>query len=398
MEFQPYAMVSGKKMRRGYTTGSCAAAAVKAAILALTGKNELNIVEIDTPRGWRISIPFEVLLPSIDGSAKCGVIKDGGDDPDATHGLQVCAEVELNDSGHINISTKEGIGIVTKPGLQVEVGQPAINPVPRSMIIKEASEVLPQGKGADILLSVPGGDIIAQKTFNPRLGIIGGISILGTTGIVEPMSEEAWKESLGLELSMLAAQGEKTVVLVPGNYGERFVAENFSIRDALIVRTSNFIGFMLDKCVEYKFENVLLVGHLGKIIKVAAGIFHTHSHVADARAEIVAAYAASLGASTDTVNALLSSNTTEEAVQIIDQENLQDVYPMIAERVAKRCMERSRDLLRIGAVVFSLEKGLLAMDQHAKSILSGCMDEQYLGCIGEQYPEDTTSQELMTHE
>jgi cobalt-precorrin-5B (C1)-methyltransferase len=237
------------------------------------------------------------------------------------------------------------------------------------MILKEVEEVLPSNKGVEITISVPDGREIAKKTFNPRLGIEGGISILGTSGIVEPMSEEAWKESLALELSVLAAAGQKTVVLVPGNYGEKLAAETLHIHRNNIVRTSNFIGFMLDKCVEYGFQKVLLVGHLGKLIKVAAGIFYTHSHTADARAEIMTAYAAAQGADIRSIQALLNSNTTEEAVEILERANINGVYGMITNRISNRCSQRSRELLKVGTVIFTLEKGILAVDDEAKRIL-----------------------------
>ncbi|MBZ4645478.1 MAG: cobalamin biosynthesis protein CbiD [Clostridia bacterium] len=368
MEFQPYAIVNGKKMRRGFTTGSCAAAASKAATMMLIENRDIHSIEIDTPRGWRITLPIQQIERS-SNAVKCCVVKDGGDDPDATHGIHIYASARLIDKEGIVIRAGEGIGTVTRPGLQVEVGQPAVNPVPRQMILKEVGEVLPKGKGVEITLSIPEGVEVAKKTFNPRLGISGGISILGTSGIVEPMSEEAWRESLALELSMLAAAGHKNVVLVPGNYGEQLAIKSLHIHKDIIVRTSNFIGYMLEKCVEYGFEKVLLIGHLGKLVKVAAGIFYTHSHMADARAEIMTAYAAAQGADWDTVKELLNSNTTEEAVQLLEQAGITGIYGMIARRVGERCRQKSGCKLQVGTVIFTLEKGILAMDDTAKSIL-----------------------------
>ncbi|MGE4283637.1 MAG: cobalt-precorrin-5B (C(1))-methyltransferase CbiD [Clostridia bacterium] len=368
MDFQLYKMVNGKKLRRGFTTGSCAAAASKAAVMMLLENKIIESVEIDTPKGWRVSLPIKQ-VEKLDREVRCCVVKDGGDDPDVTHGIEIYAHARLIDSKHIIIKAGEGVGVVTRPGLQVKVGEPAINPVPREMILKEVREVLPEDKGVQITISVPSGQEIGKKTFNPRLGIIGGISILGTTGIVEPMSEEAWKESLALELSMLTAAGHRAVVLVPGNYGEHLAVETLHIDKSIIVRTSNFIGYMIEKCVEYGFERVLMVGHLGKLVKVAAGIFYTHSHTADARAEIVTAYAAAQGADIDTVQALLQSNTTEQAVEILEQAGITGVYDMIANRVSIRCKQKSRDALEVGTIIFTLEKGILSMNKEAKKIL-----------------------------
>ncbi|MCX7923587.1 MAG: cobalt-precorrin-5B (C(1))-methyltransferase CbiD [Clostridia bacterium] len=363
-----YVYINGKKYRKGYTTGSCAAAASKAAaIMLITGK-KISSVEIDTPAGVRLSLNVDDVILS-EGTVKCSIVKDGGDDPDVTNGLKIFAEVKFAGNTGVSVKAGEGIGIVTLPGLKVNVGQPAINPVPMKMILKEVREVLPEDKGVEILLSIPGGEEVAQKTYNPKLGIIGGISILGTKGIVEPMSEEAWKESLALELNMLAAKGARQAVFIFGNYGEDFVNAKLGIENQGIIKISNFVGFMLDKAVENGFEEVVLVGHMGKLVKVAAGIFHTHSRVADARMEILAAYAALEAASQDIIEQIYQCRTTEAASDIIRKKRLERVYNRIVENAAGRCSSYTFNKVRVGAVLFDSANNMLAVDKIAEEIL-----------------------------
>jgi cobalt-precorrin-5B (C1)-methyltransferase len=231
----------------------------------------------------------------------------------------------------------------------------------------------------EILLRVPGGDEVAKRTYNPKLGIVGGISILGTSGIVEPMSEEAWKESLALELKVMAAKGSRQAVFIFGNYGENFVTGQLGMgRDALI-KVSNFVGYMLDKAVENGFESLLLAGHPGKLIKVAAGIFHTHSRVADARMEIMTAYAALEGASQEVLSSIYECKTTEAAMQIMNEKQLKGVYARIASNAARRCTEYTFEKIRVGTVLFDAEDTLLAMDDTAKDMWLNGKDQSQKG-------------------
>ena len=365
---EEYVVVGGKKFRKGYTTGSCAAAASKAAVMMLFSGSVLKEVEIDTPAGVRLVLPVTDASITTD-SAICSVIKDGGDDPDVTTGLKIFAKARRKAGAGIEIHTGEGIGIITLPGLKVQVGHPAINPIPEKMIRKEAGEALPEGMGAEITLWVPGGRETALKTYNPKLGIVGGISILGTSGIVNPMSEEAWKESLALELSMLAAKGKKFAAFIFGNYGENFVSEVLGLNEENVIKISNFVGFMLDKAVEYELERILIIGHLGKLVKVAAGIFHTHSRVADARMEIMAAYAALAGADTATVSLIYACRTTEAAAEIINSNGLEYVYSTIVSNVSKRCSEHVFHKIQIGSILFHQDHTMLAMDENARELL-----------------------------
>ncbi|SDZ13541.1 cobalt-precorrin 5B C1-methyltransferase [Proteiniborus ethanoligenes] len=354
-----YIVKDGKKLRYGYTTGSCAAAAAKAATEILFSKKILDTIEIDTPKGWKLKLKVEE--PSFDNSsATCCVKKDAGDDPDSTDGIKIYAKVTKNQEGEINLTGGTGIGIVTKPGLSVPVGEYAINPVPREMIRTEVSKTIPKGQGVDVQIYAPDGVQISKKTFNPKLGIEGGISIIGTSGIVEPMSEEALKSSLELELSILREQGIKKIIYSPGNYGKDFGINN-NLDEKILVKISNYVGFMIDKAVEYNIKEILFIGHIGKLVKVAAGIFDTHSKVADGRLETLAANCALLGANQQLIQQIMESNTTEEAIDYILLNNMEKVFDFLAHKISNKCEERSYNQIKFGTIIFSLKHGMLGM-------------------------------------
>jgi cobalt-precorrin-5B (C1)-methyltransferase len=363
-EMEQYVTVGGRRLRKGYTTGTCAAAAAKAAVYMLASGNKLEKVKVHTPAGIALELPVNDVIVS-NNFAECSVIKDGGDDPDATTGLKIFARAEFTSDGRIELKAGEGIGTVTLPGLKVEPGKPAINPVPLKMIHEAVAQVLPAGKGAILTLRVPGGDEAAKRTYNPKLGIVGGISIIGTTGIVEPMSEDAWKETLALELSILRSKGHKSCAFVFGNYGEDSVAGVFGIQRDRIVKVSNFIGFMLDKAATLGIKTVLVAGHLGKLVKVAGGIFHTHSRTADARMEILAAYSGLEGASTDVMRRIYSCRTTAEAAAVIESEGLERVYKRIVANASEKCAGYTYGKVFIGTALFSEDKKLLHADENA---------------------------------
>ena len=360
--------IKTKKLKTGYTTGSCAAAASKAAVYMLFARQAINAVSIDTPAGIRLNLVLHD-MEITDSYAKCAVVKDGGDDPDVTTGLKVFAMARECKEKGIFVEAGEGIGIATMPGLKVEVGKPAINPVPMQMIKSEVGKVLPQGKGVKIILSVPGGEEAAKKTYNPRLGIEGGISIIGTTGIVNPMSEEAWKEALFLEMNVMVSKNIRNIFFAFGNIGEELLKKHFGINEQYIIKISNFLGSMLEEAAEKHIESVVIAGHIGKLVKVAGGIFNTHSRIADARMEILAAYAALEGASRQTIENIYLSNTTEAAMQIIDAEGLQGIYQQIVKNVSERCRQYTYNKLKIGSVLFGAEGKLIAMDDNAGEII-----------------------------
>ncbi len=362
-----YIIKNGRKLRYGYTTGSCAAAATKAAAFALFKNIALDEVEIDTPKGWPLKLKVEDLKQT-DGWAECGIKKDGGDDPDVTSGLVIYSRVEKIPGKDIILTAGEGIGNVTKPGLQIKPGQPAINLVPQAMIKKEISRVLPKNQGVKITLRVPGGEEIARKTFNPKLGIVGGISIIGTTGIVEPMSTQAIKETLAVELSILSAEGHRQVVLVPGNYGKNY-ALNAGKDESLIIRYGNYLGFALEKCVEYGFHKVELIGDVGKLVKVAAGIFDTTGRVADARGEIAAAYAAYFGAGQEVIAKILNSTTTEESFALVEEAgiNIEEFSYFICKRIVDKCLWYTGNRMDLSVQLFSQSRGFLSSYYHTGS-------------------------------
>lgn len=364
-----YRFDSGKKLRKGYTTGSCAAGAAKAAVHLLTASAPVTSVEITTPGGRSLMLPVADCLVA-NGIARCAIVKDAGDDPDVTDGIKIFAEASLTTDGKVRIEGGAGIGRVTLPGLKIPPGQAAINPVPLAMIESEVKRVLPPDRGARIVLSIPGGAELAARTFNPKLGIVGGLSILGTTGIVEPMSQEALKESLALKLSVVRSQGSSQAVFVFGNYGEHF-ATKLGIDPRYEVKISNFIGFMLEKALEYGFQEILILGHLGKLVKVAAGIFQTHSRVADARAEILCAYAALAGAPQPVLAEIYACPTTEAAAAIMERCNIRGVYQRITDQVAKRCEGYVAGKISVGAILFDSQDRLLAMDATAAEIMKG---------------------------
>ncbi|CEN79392.1 cobalt-precorrin-5B (C(1))-methyltransferase CbiD [Paraclostridium sordellii] len=365
---EEYVYIDGKKYRRGYTTGSCATGAAKAASYMLLTQKVIKTINIDTPKG----IPLTLNLENIEikeNYAQCSVKKDGGDDIDATHNLDIYARVEFIDSNEILITGGTGVGVITKKGLGVGVGEAAINKTPRIMINNEVRKVIGEDKGVKVTIFVPDGDAIAQKTFNPRLGIIGGISIIGTTGIVEPMSDEGWKKSLSIELEMKKAQGLDKIILVPGNHGEMFIKEKLGIDMKYVVRTSNFIGYMLKEAQRIGFKQILMAGHLGKYVKIAGGIFNTHSKVADARNEILIANLALMNAPFELIKSTNECLTTEEFIDVLEKDEYRE-YKEIYNILSQKCKERidthiNDEEINVEVMIFSMDKELLGQSKKA---------------------------------
>ncbi|MGB9980045.1 cobalt-precorrin-5B (C(1))-methyltransferase CbiD [Methanobacterium sp.] len=324
----------------GITTGSAATAATLAAYMTLK-KTKIPYVTIFSPFG-KLDIHIHSFKKLNSNFGRACVVKMPYNDPDVTKNLKICSEVKINDSNEIIIKGGEGVGIITKPGLQVPVGQPAINPVPQKMIRSNLQKILPIGKGAEVTIFVPDGKEIAKKTMNPRLGINGGISILGTTGIARPMSSHAYKESLVCQIDVALAEGFNELIFVPGNIGERIAKEILEIEDDQIVQMGNFVGFMLDKAQEKGVKKVTMLGHAGKIIKIAAGIFDTKNSVADGRREIMAAHCGLLGADQNLIKEIYKSKTTEDMIDILDKGNMTlKIFNNIAEAVKEKCQERA---------------------------------------------------------
>lgn len=376
---EEYVYIDGKKYKRGYTTGSCAAAASKASVYMLLTKEKIYDINIDTPKGIPLTLSVRNIEIS-DDYAICSIEKDGGDDIDATHKMNIFAKAELIDNlddEEILVTGGKGIGLVTKKGLSVEVGKHAINPIPMKMIksevknvIREKEDFTENNKSIKITIFAPEGEEIAKKTFNPRLGIVGGISILGTTGIVEPMSEEGWKKSLSIELEMKRAQGLDKIILVPGNHGEEFIREHLKIDIHNCVRMSNFVGYMLNEAKRLGFKKILMAGHIGKFIKISAGIFQTHSKVCDARNEIMIANLALLGADLDFLNKINECVTTEGAVEIIDDSKYKDIYNILCDKCRNRVEQYlNEDDIEVGIYMFRMDKSLLGKSANADLIM-----------------------------
>lgn len=350
-----YVVKGGKKLRCGYTTGSCSAAAAKACVMMLQANKLMSKVSIDTPAG--IKLDLDVISPELGpGYASCCVIKDGGDDPDVTDGMEICARVSRRGDRKIVIDGGEGIGRITRKGLFGNVGEAAINPVPRKMIEREIREI--SSDGFDVLIYAPKGAQIAKKTFNPNLGIEGGISIIGTSGIVEPMSEKALLETIYLEMDLLYDEGCREVILFPGNYGKN-MAKSLGLPDKG-VQVSNFIGESIAYAYNKGFRKITLVGHIGKLSKLALGAFNTHSRVCDMRMEALVYYLALIQAPLEILKQVNSCTTTEEALEII----IQTGYKSIFEDMKKGCIERIRKYLKdddfdVDVYIYSMKYGVL---------------------------------------
>ena len=362
----------GKKLRRGYTTGSCAAAASKAAAIMLLGGEILETVYLMTPRGIGLTLAVHEIERK-ENSVSCGIIKDSGDDPDVTNGMTVYSRVEKTDVPHeILIDGGEGIGRVTKPGLDQPVGNAAINSTPRRMITEELRQVCEDTGytgGLKVTISAPAGVEIAKKTFNPRLGIVGGLSILGTTGIVEPMSDEAVVETIRTELSMRVASGKTVVLFTPGNYGADYIKNELYIDPEIAVTTSNFIGDAFAIAAESGFRGALLVGHIGKLIK-AGGIFNTHSRYGDCRMEIFASHAGMCGASAEVARRIMDSAMTDDMLAILEEAGLRKtVMDSIMSSMHFHLTHRPVGNMTVGAATFSNVHGILGKTADADRLL-----------------------------
>ena len=373
-----YVRYGGKKLRMGYTTGSCAAAAVRGACEMLFGRKPVTRVELMTPKGIQLQLPLENAVVE-ENAARCGVRKDAGDDPDTTDKVLVMAEVRLTKDAGIRIDGGEGVGRVTLPGLSQKVGEAAINPVPRAMILREAENAAAEYDyegGLSIVISVPGGEEIAKKTFNSRLGIEGGISILGTSGIVEPMSEKALLDSIRLEMKQHASSGEKVLLMTPGNYGETYLRDHMDLPFEKNIKCSNFTGDVLDMAVELELKGILFVAHIGKFVKVASGIMNTHSHNADGRMEAICAAALRSGASRECALRILNARTTEEALAIASEEDLlPGVMKQILDRIGFYLEQRTYGQIRTGAVLFSNVHGYLGQTAGAQELIKALKEE-----------------------
>ena len=369
------------KLRNGYTTGTCAAAAAKAAAFRLLTGKPLGRVWVTLPEGQTICLEAREMEVS-ERAVRCGVVKDAGDDPDITNGYMICASVSRRDDGQILIDGGEGVGRVTLPGLDQPVGAAAINSVPRRMIREAVEDVAgligPEeseaaaGKipGFDVIIDIPGGREAAAKTLNASLGIVGGLSVLGTTGIVKPMSEQALLDTIRVEISQRLALGDEVLYMTPGNYGETFMQAHYPQAAAHVIKVSNYIGDSLDMALEAGAKAICLTGHIGKMVKVAGGIMNTHSRNGDARMEILAANAILCGADAQLAKEILEAKTTDAGIELLEQAGLTGmVMERLVMKIEAYLSRRVAAQVPVGVMIFSNVYGLLGKNAAAEWML-----------------------------
>lgn len=365
-----YISVGQQRLRCGYTTGTCAAGAARAAAEALLRGSFPAQLLVETPAGIPVCLEPEAQSRGA-GWAACGIRKDAGDDCDVTDGALIVATVYRIESG-IEIDGGQGVGRITRPGLNQPVGAAAINRVPRQMIEAQVRQALAEAGascGLRVVISVPEGEKLAARTFNPRLGIRGGISILGSTGIVRPMSRQALVDTTRAEMEVHRAEGVRDLLMAPGNYGADFAEHTLGLDMSRAVQCSNYIGEALDSAVNLGFSSVLLVGHIGKLCKLAAGIMDTHSRTADGRREVFVTHGALCGADGALLRQLYDAATTDAALDLLCQAGLgQAVLDSILRAAGQNLAHRGKDL-NIQAIAFSQSAGLTAMTDGAEALL-----------------------------
>ena len=374
---EEFVVKEGKRLRLGYTTGSCAAAAAKAAAWMLLTGREKTAVTLHTPKGMDLSLSVQDIRRE-EGAVSCAIVKDGGDDPDITAGALIYARVSRIPERDVEIDGGFGVGRVTKPGLDQKPGQAAINSVPRKMIrenLLEVAAALDYTGGFRVEISVPLGEELAKKTFNPRLGIVGGISILGTTGIVEPMSEQALLDTIRVELRQKRTQSD-FVLLTPGNYGSDFIRDSLGIDPRNAVQVSNFIGDALDMCKELDFRGAVLIGHIGKLVKLGGGMMNTHSKYGDCRTEILSAMAGAEGVEAAVISRMLDCVSCDECLHLLEPTGKREaVLNRLLDRIHFHLRSRAGEDFQIECAMFSKEYGLLGKTAGAEEAMKDALVE-----------------------
>lgn len=364
-------------LRYGYTTGSCATLGAKACGRMLLSGKMVNESRIMTPKGISVEVCLEEVALE-ESFASCTVVKDGGDDIDVTHGAKITTKVRLLPEKTVKIVGGKGVGTVTKVGLDQAVGESAINSTPRAMITKELEEIAVEYAyegGFLVEISVPEGESLAEKTFNSKLGIVGGISILGTTGIVEPRSNPAFIRSIETEIRMYRCQGYTDLILTFGEYGNRFLnndlsLENLKAKNLPMVQMSNFVGEALDCATVEGFRQILILGHAGKMVKLAAGIMNTHSRFADGRREIFTAYTGICGGNRALQQELMLAVSSDASFDLLEEANL--LEPVVAEILSSaenHVNNRVDATMKVGLLMFSNQRGELGRSDLATELL-----------------------------
>lgn len=358
--------MQGKKLRTGYTTGTCATAASKAAFLAIKEQKKIKSVKVRLPKGDYITIPIEAC--KFDKStARCSVIKDGGDDPDVTHGAEIFVDFAFTDkTNEIEIDGGTGVGIVTKPGLGLEIDKPAINPTPKKMIrenLREVAEDALSDKGIRVVISVPKGKELAPKTDNPRIGILGGISILGTSGIVIPFSTASFAASIRQNIDVAVAMGDDTIVLTTGGRSEDYAKKIIKLPEHCFVKMGDFSGYAIQQCGKKDIKKAYVVGFIGKLAKMAAGVKQTHVKGSKVDMGFLAELARDCNAEESTLRKIKDANTARHVSEIIITDKVKGFFELVCDKVHSHMREHSENKVPIEVVLFDFDGNAMARSQ-----------------------------------
>ena len=352
-----------QKLRTGFTTGTCATAAAKAALLSIITKNKVESIEVLLPKQKKITINItECQFDQF--TAKCSVIKDGGDDPDVTHGAEIIVNLQItNNAGKIEIDGGEGVGRVTKPGLGLEIGSAAINPTPKRMITENLTPIgkeILEKKGIKVVISVPRGKEIAPKTDNPRLGIIDGISILGTTGIVVPYSTASFAASIRQSLDVTLAMKGNTVVLTTGGRSEEFSKKEIELPDHCFVQMGDFAGYTIQQCAKKLIKKAYVAGFIGKMTKIAMGVKQTHVKGSKVDMDFLAKIAKKCNVSKEAIDQIKSANTARHVQEIITKNNIDGFFSAICQESHKQMQTHSENKVEIQIILFDFDGSILS--------------------------------------
>ena len=354
---------TNKKLRTGYTTGSCATASSKAGILSIINQKKIEEVNIILPKGSRLEIKINSCEFSLD-SAKCSVIKDGGDDPDVTHGAEIFVDVKLtNNVGEIDIDGGEGVGRVTKPGLGLEIGSAAINPTPKKMIVenvREVGEELLKKNGVSIKVSVPKGKELGPKTDNPRIGIMNGISILGTSGIVIPYSTASFAAAIRQQISVVNTMNDDNVVLTTGGRSEDYAREIIDLPDHSFIQMGDFSGYTIKQCAKQGLKKAYVAGFIGKLAKMAAGVKQTHVKGGKVDMKFLSELAKRCDANSDTIAKILGANTARNVQEIIMEDKVEGFFDEITKETYNQMRQHSEEKIPVEVILFDFDGEVLS--------------------------------------
>lgn len=355
--------IKKEKLRTGYTTGTSATAAAKAALLSIINQTKIENIDVKLPKGSFIKIPIH-LCQFDENRSKCSVIKDGGDDPDVTHGAEIVVDLSFTDKiNEIEIDGGEGVGIVTKPGLGLELNKAAINPVPKKMINENLREIVDKyllKKGIRVIISVPKGKELGPKTDNPRIGILNGISILGTSGIVIPFSTASYAASIRQNLDVAIAMGNDTVVLTTGGRSEDFAKKIVDLPEHCFVQMGDFSGYTIQQCARKEIKKAYVVGFIGKLAKMAAGVKQTHVKGSKVDMNFLAELARKCNANERIIESIKTANTARHVSEIIIENNVNGFFEEICNETYKHMRKHSEEKVPLDVILFDFDGNILA--------------------------------------